>query len=202
VSIGQSPADRANTKHGVPPAVRFYSASIGLCAPIVWGTIMSEPATERWLTYAEIGELFGITSSAARMLAKRRGWPRRTPNMYGDRARVLVPDDAVVQPRAASSDEHTAQVIGSDQPSANGHDQVRERAIERAITALCEQLEHERRRADDAVAVERALRGALDDAVAAERIASQEATALRAELDRRREWSRWRGLRWALGRRG
>jgi hypothetical protein len=46
------------------------------------------------------------------------------------------------------------------------------------------QLEHERRRADDAVA--------------AERIAAGEAAALRAELDRRRDWGLLRRLRWAL----
>jgi hypothetical protein len=31
-------------------------------------------------------------SSAGYVHAKRRGWPRRSPNMIGDRARVLVPD--------------------------------------------------------------------------------------------------------------
>jgi hypothetical protein len=34
--------------------------------------------------------------------------------------------------------------------------------------------------------------------VGAERIASGEAAALRAELDRRREWRLFRRLRWAL----
>jgi len=38
----------------------------------------------------------------------------------------------------------------------------------------------------------------LADAVGAERIASGEAAALRAELDRRREWRLLRRLRWAL----
>src|SRR5918997_388818 len=62
---------------------------------------------ERWVTYAQAGELLGISTQAARMLAKRRGWARRTPNAYGDRALVLLPTDTVVQPRMALSAEHT-----------------------------------------------------------------------------------------------
>jgi hypothetical protein len=38
----------------------------------------------------------------------------------------------------------------------------------------------------------------LADAISAERIAAAEATGLRAELDRRREWKVLRRLRWAL----
>jgi len=72
-----------------------------------------------------------------------------------------------------------------------------------AVEALRVQLEHERARADRGERVieeERRrvdwLYSALADAVAAERIAAGEATALRAELDRRRDWRRpwWR--RW------
>jgi hypothetical protein len=40
---------------------------------------MPEPAPERWLTYAEAGAALGISPAAARMLAKRSGWARRTP---------------------------------------------------------------------------------------------------------------------------
>jgi len=64
---------------------------------------MPEPDEGRWLTYAEAGELLGVSSSAARMFAKRHGWARRTPNAYGERARVLVTAGANVQPRAASN---------------------------------------------------------------------------------------------------
>ena len=52
---------------------------------------------ERWLTYAEVGELLGISTGAARQLARRHKWPRRTPNEYGAMARVLVPKDRVPQ---------------------------------------------------------------------------------------------------------
>ncbi len=37
---------------------------------------------ERWLTYAEVGELLGISTGAARQLVRRHKWPRRTPNEY------------------------------------------------------------------------------------------------------------------------
>jgi phage shock protein A len=86
------------------------------------------------------------------------------------------------------------------------------RALETAIEALREQLtkadqraeaergranrterhlEDERKRVDE-------LQAALADAVAAERIATGTAAGLRAQLDRRQEWSLWRRLRWAL----
>jgi len=177
-----------NWRAASPPCALCW-ASIGLCAPIVRGTTMRESATERWLTYGEIGQLFGITPSAARMLARRRGWARRTPNAYGDRARVLVPDDALVQPRSAVSGERPGHVSGSDQASQNGRDQpnlllIISETVRQVVEPLSAHLEHERQRADDAVA--------------AERIAAREATALRAELDRRREWSLWRRLRWAF----
>jgi hypothetical protein len=68
----------------------------------VQGEIMPEPEHERWLTYAELGKLLGITPPAARMHAKRRGWPRRSPNAIGARATVLLPADAVVHPRATA----------------------------------------------------------------------------------------------------
>src|SRR5436309_13396899 len=84
------------------------------------GDQMLESDEDRWLTYAEAGELLGISTQAARMLAKRRGWARRTPNAYGDRALVLLPDDMVVQPRVALSAERTEYTIhnASDQPIA------------------------------------------------------------------------------------
>jgi hypothetical protein len=43
------------------------------------------------MTYAEIAELLGISTGAARQLARRHKWPRRTPNEYGAVAHVLVP---------------------------------------------------------------------------------------------------------------
>jgi hypothetical protein len=182
---------------------------------------MFESDEERWLTYAEAAQLLGISAAAARMLAKRRGWPRRTPNMYGDRARVLVPVDATVQPRSASYAERSGHVITGDREGPNGRDQVNVRALDQAITALQEQLEianarasraerlfdEERQRADRAerhLDEERKrvdeLQTALADAVAAERITAAAAAGLRTELERRCQWGLMRRLRWALRR--
>jgi hypothetical protein len=84
------------------------------------------------LTYVEAGQLLGISPAAARMLAKRRGWPRRTPNMYGDRARVLVPEDAGVQPRSAPYAERAAHMITPDREGPNGRDRVNVLVLEQA----------------------------------------------------------------------
>ena len=144
---------------------------------------MSEGDEGRWVSYIELAAMLNISASAARMHAVRRRWQRRSPNAIGGRAMVLVPADVVVQPRATG--EQRTFVAHMTEP--NGADQPNRQAIEMAITALSTQLDHERRRADDAVA--------------AERIAAREATALRAELDRRRDWSLWRRLCWALSAR-
>jgi len=56
--------------------------------------------TEVWLTYAQAGERFGLTSDAMRMRARRLGW-RSQPGNDG-RTLILVPDDATIEPRARS----------------------------------------------------------------------------------------------------
>ena len=112
---------------------------------------MSDSDRERWLTYAEVGELLGITSAAARMLAKRRGWARHTPNAYGDRARVLVPADAVAGSRSRSAlngelhGEQRAPSVAIDMLNM-----IREMLGE-IVTPLSTQLDHERRRTDEAI---------------------------------------------------
>ena len=109
---------------------------------------MTGSTNERWLTYVEVGELLGCTPTAARMHAKRRGWPRHSPNMIGDRSRVLVPDDVVVQSRAMNVRRiFDAQVIGE----ANGRDQTSSANAEAfcsAITALSDALAAERARVE------------------------------------------------------
>ena len=133
------------------------------------------------------------SAAAVRMHAKRHGWRRRTSNSYGDRACVLVPAEAAVQPRSALYAERTAHVITHDQEGLNGRDQVNVRVIDQAIETLREQLARAEQRADaDRVRAEHAerlleeergrvdegrkrvdeLRTALADAVAAERIAA------------------------------
>ena len=139
---------------------------------------MLELDQQRWLTYAEAGALLGISAQAARMLAKRRAWPRRTPNAYGDRALVLVPADALVQPRAASLGVHTGSVIGGDQAGLNGHDHPNVQVLDQAIAILRDQLGVANQRADDeqhraerAEARGESLRGELAEARIAERVA-------------------------------
>jgi hypothetical protein len=154
---------------------------------------MTESTEERWLTYAEAGEVLGISAQAARMFAKRHNWARRTPNAYGERAQVLVPIDAVVQPRAASYADRTGYVIADVQPRPNGHDQVNDQANVRAIEVLNEQLgvanrqieaanqraDRAEQRADNERKRAELLQAQLASAQAAERTAREEAAGLR-----------------------
>ena len=164
---------------------------------------MLDQDQERWVTYAEAGKLLGISAQAARMLAKRRGWARRTPNAYGDRALVLVPADAIVQSRSVLLGVRSGHVINGDQAKPNGHDQVNVRALEGAVEALREQLsilnrrseeeravtnnerrraDTERERADQAEQRIETLRTELAKARIAERVATTEAADLRQLL--------------------
>jgi hypothetical protein len=163
---------------------------------------MPEADQDRWLSYAEVGQLLGISASAARMHAKRRGWLRRTPNAIGAHALVLVPLDAAVQRRAAA--DHPP-FVAHKVTEPNGVDQANVQAISSAIATLREQLvtanqwaQAERGRADRAERYLEELRTALADAVAAERITAGEASALRADAARRGRWGLLRRLRWAL----
>jgi hypothetical protein len=107
---------------------------------------MADDAGERWLTYRELGELLGCTSNAARMHAQRRRWPKRAANRVGDPARVLVPENEAVRPRAM----HGAPAFVA-QP--NGHDaalvQTHMQALAQAVEALREQLTIANRRIDE-----------------------------------------------------
>ena len=75
---------------------------------------MTGSTNERWLTYVEVGELLGCTLTAARMHAQRRGWPRHSPNMIGDRSRVLVPDDVVARQHEQRRSPSTADCYRAD----------------------------------------------------------------------------------------
>jgi hypothetical protein len=176
-----------------------------------------------WLTYAEAGQALGISAEAARQLAKRRGWPRRTPNEHNAPAKVCVPKAAKTRQRPAANGGQTpderGMIDGADRPDEGASVRADEAVVRAVMTALAlcrEQLERERNRVDRAERLldeerERAERRAesaerrigeltasLADAVGAERIAAGDAAALRAELDRRREWRLFRRLRWAL----
>ena len=156
---------------------------------------MSEAETTRWLTYAELGELLGITPTAARMLAKRRGWQRRTPNAYGDRARVLVTAKPDVQPRTPIARGTFADRMIT---TPNDQERVNEHPLEQAIAALSKALAGERARVDRLLAELADARAAVRDLVdarAAAEISRNLAASLQRELDslraRRPWWRRW-----------
>jgi hypothetical protein len=145
----------------------------------------------RRLSYVELAAVRGISRGSAERLVRRRHWPRQLGN--DGVVRVLVPLTEAM-PETAGRGKRippdgpppvTPPVPGPDIPRI-----VRE-AMESVVAPLAKQLEHETQRADHE-------RSRADDAVAAERIAAGEASALRAELDRRRDWGLVRRLRWAL----
>jgi hypothetical protein len=163
----------------------------------------------QWLTYAEAGQRLGISPEAVRQLARRRGWPRRTPNAYGGLATVLVPDDAPVRLRPGvdggqpayerrTTERPLTSFVRADDSDVRAFEAadvillIRE-TMEGLVTPLREQLDRERVRADRA-------ESALADALTAERIASGHAAALRAEADARRSQGLLRRLQEALKR--
>jgi hypothetical protein len=116
---------------------------------------MPEEDQGRWLSYQELGDVLGCTSNAARMHAVRRKWPRRASNTIGELARVRVPEDVVVRPRATHAVEQCDAQCNAPVP-ANGHTafdaqimlQAIRETVEALVTPLREQLDHERKRAD------------------------------------------------------
>ena len=150
----------------------------------------------RRMTYAELAVIRGISAASAERLVRRRRWVRQLGN--DGIVRVFVPLTEIRNPRKTAAPDNALSVPGQPRtsPRSSGAD-VRQdigaavRALETAVATLREQLTIANDRA------ERADRRA-SDAVAAERIAAREAAALRGEIDRRREWSLWRRLRWAL----
>ena len=132
------------------------------------------------------------------MLARRHGWPRRSPNAYGGRARVLVPETmASDRERPALSAGQPASTGGQVTAQPDGRDQVESeivQAFDRAVTALQQQLDRAGHQIDVLQADLAHLRVELADARAAERISADSAAALRHELDLLRArpwWRRW-----------
>jgi hypothetical protein len=166
------------------------------------GDHMLDSDQERWLTYAEAGRLLGISTQAARMLAKRRGWTRRTPNAYGDRALVLVPADAIVHARSPSLDVRMEDAISGERGEPNGHDQVNVRPLESAVEVLREQLGIVNRQVnDERVRADRAEQRADDERKRAdeeraradrERDRADRAERRITELQAPRRWWQWR----------
>jgi hypothetical protein len=176
---------------------------------------MLDSDEERWLTYAEAGELLGISSEAARAIARRNHWPRRTPNRPGGFAQVQMPADRLtVRTRPALTDGQMPVADGHSvvtdgqvdrRPTVtNGADQpvtdpvtLRSavRTLENAVDGLRDQLAVANRRLDEERQRLEEERTRTADAMTAERIAREEAAGLSAELDARKQWGWWRRVR-------
>ena len=157
----------------------------------------------RRMTYVELASVRGISLASARRLVLRHRWPRQTGN--DGVVRVTVPLTTIGRPaksaekgdsRRPATDPGlvptTAAGVGAtDAVTVAPETDPTTVTLSKAVGTLCEQLAKAGRRIDD-------LQANLVDAIAAERIAAGAATALRAELDRRRQWRLWRRLRWAL----
>ena len=124
-----------------------------------------------WLSYAQVGELFGLSADAARVKARRAGW-RRQPGNDG-RTLVLVPSEA-------ADEQNPGRTPGRSTPIE---------VLGQAVETLTAQLEAERTRADT-VRAEAAAALALADrltaqvADAGERADRAEARAGQAEQAR------------------
>jgi hypothetical protein len=167
-----------------------------------------------WLTYAQAGERFGLSSEAVRLRAKRLGW-RVQPGNDG-RSLVLVPDDVTVRPRprtpVQSADQPTVQPAGQAEEIARltalliaANDRV-DRADQRVERAEKRAEQAENRadqaitRADSADADRRAAIERVDAADAERRAAIErtDAATARAEVaETRQRWTedRVEGLR-------
>jgi hypothetical protein len=67
-----------------------------------------QPTGDRWLTYAELGEILRISPEAARAVARRHKWVRQPANAVGRVVRVLVPADRI-RPITANGQERSGQ---------------------------------------------------------------------------------------------
>jgi hypothetical protein len=85
-------ARRLARRHGWPKQVSSGGRVI-VSVPVAW---TKNSGSGQWLTYAEAGQRFGVSPEAARQLAKRRGWQRRTPNEPNETARIFVPGGAYI----------------------------------------------------------------------------------------------------------
>jgi hypothetical protein len=105
----------------------------------------------QWLTYEELAQQLGCTVPAARILAVRRKYPRRIPNAYGERTRVLVPEKLNIPRRRGSRVRNTVRDTVEDtttvNPVQNGHDPPH---VTQALEALREQFRLINGRADRA----------------------------------------------------
>jgi hypothetical protein len=146
-----------------------------------------------WLTYAQIGERFGMSPEAARQRARRLRW-RTQPGNDG-RTLVLVPESTAVQPRGRPPDRtaeqspvqppEIARLSGLLDRAHERADKAEQRAdaadaVRRAAEALAER---ERERADDERQGRERAETRADRAAAAIAGERQRADVLRDRLD-------------------
>jgi len=92
--------------------------------------------TDRWATYKEAGQQFGLSADAMRKRARRMGWRVQAGN--DGRARVLVPEGAGLSPDGRSGRAPSRPDDRADDPQA--------------LAALADALRQERERREAAEA--------------------------------------------------
>jgi predicted nucleic acid-binding Zn-ribbon protein len=141
--------------------------------PALGDTSMVNGADEQWMTYAELAIARGITKASANRLVRRHKWRRQIDN-HGH-VRVLVPGAIV------SSDEKpdidTDSMAGIARAITSLHD---------AMSVWQEQIERERRRADQAELRAEAADTRADSAEKAVRVLEGQLAAGGADIDRER----------------
>lgn len=144
----------------------------------------------RWMTYAELAKVRGITKSSATRLAFRKGWPRQTGN--DGQARVAVPAAAQI-----SSPDSIPGITDAITP-----DIIHDKRDDEALTRERQRADQAEARADRAEAQATEARALAEQRVgclmdAAERAARAEGQVeeLRKALDetRRPIWRRLLG---------
>jgi hypothetical protein len=126
---------------------------------------------EEWLTYREIGARLGLNVEAVRTRVRRAGW-RTQPGNDG-RARVLVPDQAFVEPVGHGSDRVKDGVNKTGDLSGLV---ALLTAAEARISRLEKQVEAERDRVNEARSEVDRLRGEVTDLTARADRAEQAST--------------------------
>ena len=154
----------------------------------------------RRLTYAELAAVRGISKASAERLVRRKHWSRQRGN--DGVVRVIVPLTEAAPEAPEPPQRHPVDPPRHPAPDIRPDNAAVVAAVLPAITEAIREvtnplnvhLEKLHERANR-------LETMLADAITAERIAAGEASALRAELNRRREWSFRRRLLWAIRRR-
>lgn len=151
------------------------------------------------LSYRELSERLSISVEAARVMARRRGWPRIPGNAPGAPTKVAVPSEELVRPDSAGKRPGQKRSLASP-PDISALVQVIENQAEtlrQTIARLEADVQRERERAD---ALERTLRTAENERGRADTLeqrlqeAEAERTRLAVEIERLKQpW--WQRLR-------